>query len=314
MLVVRTLIFDLFQIPTPSMEKSLLVGDYLFVSKLHYGTRLPTGLCLPFSGWCVPGLSFPYTRLPGFTDVDRFDAIVFNYPPEEGLIDEKLHYIKRVVGLPGETLAVRDKAVYVEGERLAFLPEMQRRWVVRKKDARYRLPRPRLREIGISWYEESPQDPRTAYVEATEAAAETLRAWQFVASVQPWTLQGRAGQPRDQLGPVLIPAEGLALPLTDSTLHPYHLAALQAYEGRTVRRLGPDRYEIDGRETPTYTFTQDYYFVMGDNRDNSEDSRFWGFVPFDHVVGKAVVVYFSRDPLQPFWRSIRTERLFQPIR
>ncbi len=109
MLIVRTFIFDLFKIPTPSMEKSLLVGDHLFVSKLNYGTRLPKTLGVPFTQIHWPGVEFPHFRFPGFSEVKRGDAIVFNYPVENKPIDRKMHYIKRVVGLPGETVALREK-------------------------------------------------------------------------------------------------------------------------------------------------------------------------------------------------------------
>ena len=120
MLIVRTLFFDLFRIPTPSMENNLLIGDYLFVSKLHYGTRTPVTLGIPFTEIYLKGLELPWTRVPGFSEVQRSDAIVFNWPADEENkpIDRKMHYIKRVIGLPGETLDVRNKVVHINGEAL----------------------------------------------------------------------------------------------------------------------------------------------------------------------------------------------------
>ncbi|HEX7071025.1 MAG TPA: signal peptidase I, partial [Rhodothermales bacterium] len=130
MLVVRTLIFDLFRIPSPSMEKTLLVGDYLFVSKLHYGTRTPLSIGIPFTQIYLRGIDLPSTRLPGFSEVKRGDAIVFNWPADDAHppIDRKTHYIKRVVGLPGETLSVRDKVVYIDDQPLEPKEGMQQRW------------------------------------------------------------------------------------------------------------------------------------------------------------------------------------------
>ena len=151
MLIVRTLFFDLFRIPTPSMENNLLIGDYLFVSKLHYGTRTPVTLGIPFTQIYLKGLELPWTRVPGFSEVQRNDAIVFNWPADEANkpIDRKMHYIKRVVGLPGETLDVRNKVVHINGEALPVHEGMQQHWYVYKKDQRVRLSRARLRTLGI---------------------------------------------------------------------------------------------------------------------------------------------------------------------
>jgi signal peptidase I len=315
MLVVRTFFVDQFRIPSPSMEKSLLVGDYLFVSKLHYGARLPMSLCVPYTQWCLPGEVFPYVRLPGFDDVDRRDEIVFNHPPKPGAVDQKVHYIKRVMGLPGETLRVRDKVVYtgVEGslERHALLPTMQQLWRVRKNTPGARLSPDKLRALGIDPEEAvlPTPDPAVVRVQATMAAAESIRSWSWVASVKPSTSEqggpperrrfrrlqlfpeGR-GYTRDNYGPVTIPEKGMTVQLNETTWPVYH-RVIDVYEERAAQRLGRGRYEIGGEVVSEYTFEEDYYFVMGDNRDDSQDSRFWGFVPMDHIVGKAVMVYFS---------------------
>ncbi|MGI9174814.1 MAG: signal peptidase I [Rhodothermales bacterium] len=321
MVIVRTLFFDLFRIPTPSMEKNLLVGDYLFVSKLHYGTRLPMGICVPFTDACVPGIRFPYIRLPGFTDVDRGDAVVFNWPadPEDKNVDRRMHYIKRVVGLPGETLAVRNKVVHVDGEPLPFGEGMQQRWDVFTNEAGLRLPESRLRELGVTDVGGT-NDPRRVHITATREAAEAIAAWPYVERVEPSIVPSAAvystslypadqGYTADNYGPVQIPEKGQTVTLSPQTWALYE-TVISRYEGHTTQAQPGGGYTIEGQPATTYTFEQDYYFVMGDNRDNSEDSRFWGFVPMDHVVGKAIMVYFSWSPGDG---PPRISRMFTPI-
>ena len=302
-LIVRTLFFDLFRIPTPSMEKNLLVGDYLFVSKLHYGTRLPLTLGVPFTSWHLPGVEFPYTRLPGFSEIERGDAVVFNYPPSEAPIDRKMHYIKRIVGMPGESIGVRDKVVQVNGEPLPLAAGMQQFWYVYKSDPRYRLPSSRLRELGISDVRPT-RDPAVVRVLGTRRAIEAMNAWPWIDRVEPYVARddtysalmypaGRDYTP-DNYGPVPVPEEGAVITLTNENW-PIYQPVINRYEGYSTHQTGPNAFLIDGEPATTYTFTQDYYFVMGDNRDNSEDSRFWGFVPEDHIVGKALFTYFSWD-------------------
>jgi signal peptidase I len=335
MLVVRTFFIDQFRIPSPSMEKSLLVGDYLFVSKLHYGARLPMSLCVPYTQWCLPGEVFPYVRLPGFDDVDRRDEIVFNYPPAEGGIDQKVHYIKRVMGLPGETLRVKDKVVYTgtEGnlERHSLLPMMQQLWRVEKNTPDARLSPAKLRELGIDPKEAvlPTPDPAVVRVQATPAAADSIRGWNWVASVKP-SITEQSGSSRrqrfqrlqlfpegrsytrDNYGPVTIPKKGMTVDLNEKTW-PVYRRVIDEYEERAAREVRPGRYEIGGEVVSEYTFRNDYYFVMGDNRDDSQDSRFWGFVPMDHIVGKAVMVYFSWNDEADWIGAPRFRRFFHVV-
>ena len=316
--IVRTLFFDLFRIPTPSMEENLLVGDYLFVSKLHYGTRLPMSVGVPFTSIYMPGVSFPYTRLSGFSSVQRGDPIVFNFPPKAGPVDRKVHYIKRVIGMPGETLSVRDKLVHVDGRPLPLGQGMQQYWRVSKSDERYQIPRTRMEQIGIS--EVTPTESATMVrVLGTPAAARRLHDFSWVESVEPFVVRnsnysnlmypsGRGYTP-DNYGPVRIPAAGETVALNDANW-PVYKPVIVRYEGRDAQQMTDSTFAIEGERTTSYTFEQDYYFVMGDNRDNSEDSRFWGFVPMDHVVGKAVITYFSWDYER--WMP-RFGRIFNPI-
>lgn len=324
MVIVRTLFFDLYRIPTPSMEQNLLVGDYLFVSKLNYGTRLPVTLGVPFTQWYLPGVRFPEARLPGFGEPERGDAIVFNYPPETGPVDRKVHYIKRVIGLPGDRLAVEDKVVQVGGEAVPLAEGQQQFWTIHKSDPRYRFSSVRLRDMGVT--EISPlSDPKMIRVQATTETIDQIRAWPWVERVEPHVAprgsgygslmfpSGRGYTP-DNYGPIDIPAAGATVTLTEENW-PVYREAIQRFEDRDARRLGEGQFEIDGQATGKYTFEQDYYFVMGDSRDDSQDSRFWGFVPMDHIVGKAMFTYFSWDTDgSPFLAGqIRFSRIFRGI-
>ena len=304
MLIVRTLIFDLFRIPTPSMEKNLLIGDYLFVSKLHYGTRTPLTIGIPFTQIYVKGVSLPHTRFPGFTSVERGDAIVFNFPPEEKPVDRKMHYIKRVVGLPGDDLQLIDKQVHVNGQVVPLREGMQQYWNVYKRDPRVALSGATLRDLGVSDLQGT-SNPSIVRVLATEQAVRQIESWPWVERVEPYVAPENVGYSSlmyppdrgytpDNYGPVHIPKKGETVTLTAENW-PLYETVITRYEGHTARSLDDGTFEIDGSTAQTYTFEQNYYFVMGDNRDNSEDSRFWGFVPMNHIVGKAILIYFSWD-------------------
>ncbi|MEF8815932.1 MAG: signal peptidase I [Salinibacter sp.] len=317
-LIVRSLLFDLFRIPTPSMEENLLVGDYLVVSKLHYGPRTPVSLGIPLTSIHLPGVTFPYHRLPGFSEVERGDPIVFNYPPDEGPIDRKVHYVKRVIGMPGDTLSVQDKLVHVDEEPLPLGRGMQQYWTVTKSDARYQIPRARMEEMGISEVRRTDR-AETVRVLATPAGARQISQRSWVRSITPYILTddeyseimypSGQGYTPDNYGPVHIPAKGETVALTAQNWDLYR-PVITRYEGRAARQMTDSTFAIDGARTTTYTFQQDYFFAMGDNRDNSQDSRFWGFVPKDHVVGKAVLTYFSWD--HEAWLP-RFGRIMRPI-
>lgn len=320
MVILRTLFFDLFRIPTPSMEKNLLVGDYLFVSKLHYGTRTPMTLGVPFTQIYLPGLEFPHTRLPGFSKVKRGDAVVFNWPDDNvDVIERRMHYIKRIMGLPGESIAVDEKQVVVNGEVIPLQEGMQQYWSVTKTDPRVQLNRSALQELGITDIIQT-ADPAVVRMIATEESADIIANWPWVSQVEPAVATansvydaamyppGRGWTP-DNYGPVTIPAEGMTVTLSSDNW-PVYETVISRFEGHDTGRTADGRFTIDGQPISEYTFQQDYFFAMGDNRDNSEDSRFWGFVPMDHVVGKALVVYFSwdKDAMLP-----RFGRLFHMI-
>jgi signal peptidase I len=309
-LLLRAFAFEAYTIPSSSMEETLLVGDYLFVSKLHYGPRTPVTLGLPFTDLYLRGVELPWTRLPGFTQPRRGDVVVFNFPPEPAPIDRKEYYIKRIVGLPGDTVRVVAKRVVVNGDTLPVPPSAQQLWRVRLTPdtvtAARVLPAEAVRGVlsreGAEWL-----------VEGTGAEAARWALLAEVAAVAPYRrdpADASAGFPPgggyslDDYGPVVVPARGRTVRLDDRTW-PVYRDAIRRYEGVAAQRVAGG-FEVGGALTDRYTFRQDYYFVTGDNRDDSADSRTWGFVPADHLVGKALLVYFSWDPAEgrPRWGRI----------
>ncbi len=331
MIILRTVFFDLFRIPTPSMEKSLLVGDYIVVSKLHYGMRTPVTLGIPFTQIYLRNLELPQRRLPGFSSPKRFDTIVFNWPADEGKpIDRKTFYIKRIIGMPGDTLSIVNKVVHVNQDTLLFRDTnspfkdtMQRSWYVYKTDPRIQLPRLRLEELGVSEVLLT-TNPAIEQIQATDEAAAEIAKWEYVTTVQPVVRPQSANQglslypgnmnnSTDNYAPLVIPGKDTTVDLTLENWSVYQ-PVITKFERQTARVNG-ENILINGQVQDTFTFTQDYFFVMGDNRDNSEDSRFWGFVPMDHVVGRAVAVYFSWNSAgNPFLLGqIRGNRMFRAI-
>ncbi len=323
MLFVRTFFVDQFRIPTGSMESNLLVGDFLFVSKLHYGTRTPVSLGIPFTTLHVPGLELPHTRLPGFSEVERRDAFVFNWPGDDLSlpVDRRQHYVKRVVGLPGETLEIREGVVHINGQPLPDGENYQHAYVIYKRDPRLPLSEVRLRELGVR--QVVGQGAEYSIVIATKPVADAVAALPYVERVERFREPG-PGEPGFEnnkwpagqgytswnYGPVELPAEGQTFTFTDQNW-PYLSATINAHEGHRAERRADGTFLIDGQPAQQYTFTQDYFFAMGDNRDDSLDSRFWGYVPMNHVIGKAVMTYFSWDG-QGF--PVRYERILKPIR
>jgi len=322
--------FEAFAIPTPSMEGSLLVGDYLFVSKLHYGSRTPvTPLQVPLTHQTIWGtdlaaysdkISLKPFRLPGFSAIKRNDPVVFNFPAEEGHpVDLKTHYIKRAVALAGDTVTIRNAQVYINGKAAAHPEAEQHAYKVATERA---VPNNFFASRGIT----DVYPTLSGYVIYMNAGqAEELAGLEYIREVRPLTeLPGQAGpgifpqQPerfswnKDHFGPLYVPAAGATVAITPQTLPLYQQAILE-YEHLADARVEEGKLFIDGEEVKAYTFRQNYYFMLGDNRDNSLDSRYWGFVPEDHVVGKAVLVWASFEPGKDFWESIRWNRLLSPI-
>lgn len=302
-IIIRALLFEAYRIPTPSMEKTLLTGDFLIVSKISYGARTPMVVGVPFTNIYMPGAVLPWTRLPGFSEVERNDIVVFNYPIDLDPIAAKTSYIKRAVGVPGDTVTVDDAELFINGEQAKSFEGIQQTYVVSVRD-RVRLSPAKVEAAGGRLI--GSQSQGSYRVTMTEDVAERISSWPEVNNVELFVLPEDFNEfnRRDfsfssgfnnhhHIPPVVVPFEGQKVTLTPDNYHIYE-NIITRYEGNNVDRNG-DQFVINGETTDEYTIQQDYYFMMGDNRDDSEDSRFWGFVPQTHVVGKAGMIYFSWD-------------------
>ncbi len=327
--IIRWLFLEAFTIPTASMEKSLLVGDFLFVSKVHYGARTPkTPLQLPLThqtiwGTKIPSyvdwIQLPQVRIPGFSSIKRNDVVVFNYPPEfEHPVDLKTNYIKRCIGVPGDVIEIKDTQVYVNGEAFENPPKMQFRYYLFTDE----IVNDRVfKKYDISEFYRSQGG---YYVMTSPETANTLNSLPFVKDVVLTKNTEEQVNPRiypnanifawneDFFGPLEVPAKGETIDINSDNLAKYG-DLIRYYESNKEVDIKDGKLSIEGTEMTTYTFKQNYYFMMGDNRHNSEDSRFWGFVPEDHVVGKALFIWLSIDKNESFFSKIRWSRLFSLI-
>ncbi|NIJ53684.1 signal peptidase I [Dyadobacter arcticus] len=357
--IIRWLFFSAFVIPTPSMENSLLVGDYLFVSRLHYGTTTPiTPLQVPLThqtiwGTKIPSyvdwIQLPQFRLSGFVDVKNGDVIVFNLPVEHPNAftkysnvlpdlhphptDLRSNYIKRCVAIAGDQLEVKGGQVYVNGEIQVNPARMQSEYIVsvstpvNEENV--------FHKNGISDYSQftetfndsiAANDEFGYVVKTTSDLASKLKTYDFVKRIEPIMLSKGLKEPflfpttdlldwnKDNYGPLTIPKKGTKVTLTGSNIDLYG-EIIKNYEGSEGIVLESGRITQNGKPLSQYTFKQDYYFMMGDNRHDSADSRYWGFVPKDHIVGKAVFVWMSIDPNPTnFFNKIRWDRIFRTIK
>lgn len=412
---VNIYIFQNYQIPSSSLEKSLLVGDYLYVSKMSYGPRVPnTPLSMPLAQHTLPLFNtksyiewpqWKYKRVAGFGKVQRDDIVVFNFPAgdtvatnfqktdfyslayEEGKriypkqvdmdsltrrqqrtvydlyynagrnlirsnpqmygdivvrpVDRRENYVKRCIGLPGDTLQIKQGEVYIDGKAIKSPTEMQFNYFVQTTGAY--IPEELFRELGISMEDQLLMSNGTGWEEnlismglnlrnaqgnltpvyhlpLTRQMYETLLAHKKLISkivIEPDEFSGQmypqnlySGWTRDNYGPIWIPAKGATLQLTADNL-PIYERCIVAYEGNKLD-VKEDGIYINGEKSDSYTFQMDYYWMMGDNRHNSADSRYWGFVPEDHVVGKPIVVWLSLDKDRGWFSGkIRWNRIFK---
>jgi signal peptidase I len=350
--LIRWLIMEAYTIPTPSMENSLLVGDFLFVSKFHYGTRTTsTPLQVPLTHqkiWFtnipsyVEWIKLPQYRLPGISEVKREDVVVFNVPPvslNDGInypVDLKTNYIKRCVAVAGDTLVIKDRQVFVNSQPLGNPPEMQYSYLVTSNDEinERNLENLNLGKEDYRSYGRQANGKVVYEMYLTESKAAEVKALPYIQSID---LQKRdeidgtipysshydwSGNEKekkyyhfttDNFGPIWIPKEGATIAINDSTLALYG-ATIKLYDHNTDVKIEGGKLIIAGQEVATYTFKQNYYFMMGDNRHNSLDSRFWGFVPEDHIVGKAFFIWLSIDRDASFVNKIRWSRFFKLIK
>ncbi|MDR1356361.1 MAG: signal peptidase I [Tannerellaceae bacterium] len=369
--------FQNYQIPSSSLEKSLLVGDYLFVSKLSYGPRVPnTPISFPLVQNTLPLINtnsyiewprWGYKRVAGLGKVKRNDIVVFNFPAGDTIalrqqnpdyytlvstfgreyihlnreqfgpvmyrpVDKRECYVKRCIGMPGDTLSVRNNQVYINGDPAENPENMQHNYYVETDGSP--LTEEQFRLLDISREDRSLANPelyaylgfpsdaaRVYHFPLTQKSLRIIEKLPIVKKVviEPdinggttYPVDYNTGWTRDNYGPLWIPSKGATIPLTTENIALYR-RCIRNYENNTLEEQD-GRIYVNGRETTTYTFRYDYYFMMGDNRHNSADSRSWGFVPEDHIVGKPILVWLSLDKDRKlFDGGIRWKRLFHMV-
>ncbi|MAY82817.1 MAG: S26 family signal peptidase [Flavobacteriales bacterium] len=366
--IIRALYIEAFTIPTSSMEKSLLVGDFLFVSKVHYGSRVPnTPIFFPFAHHTFWGtekvksyselIQLPYARLPKFQDVKRNEAVVFNFPAGDTVVvqhqdqvydqmvrdqgreqvwkmndvitrpvDKRENYIKRCVGLPGDILKIENTDLFINGEQAYQSEGLQFGYYVVTDGSGFNTQElldrniteiyltsmknvleMHLTEENLAYIRSLPQVEKVEKRNRPRGYYE--KHGRFKNNIFPNT--DTTDWTEDNFGPLEIPYAGQVVELSLKNL-PVYERIIRVYEGNELKVKGDDIY-INGEIADSYTVKMDYYWMMGDNRHNSQDSRFWGFVPEDHIVGKAVFVWLSLDPNKSWFNKIRWNRLFSII-
>ncbi len=398
---VNQFFFQNYVIPSSSLEKSLLTGDYLFVSKMSYGPRIPqTPLTMPLTQHTLPLVNvksyiewphWDYRRVKGLGKVELNDIVVFNYPAGDTICseppynaqdfyqlaydigyqiweqerpdsfdirnlnrqqqydlfkdiyakgrryiqgdpntfgriasrptDRRENYVKRCVGLPGQTLQIKDRVVYLDGKpnkepdqvQYSYKLEFQKGASTFDLMERYD---DLLKELNIS-QEDLTSMNMTGSLPLTRHAVEELKKHKEIVKSITLNTEARVGDlyplnavtgwTRDNYGPVWIPKKGATLDLTMDNIAVYE-RPIKVYEGNELEVKNGQIY-INGRLAKQYTFKLDYYWMMGDNRHNSADSRYWGFVPEDHIVGKPIFVWWSSDPDRKGFNGIRWNRI-----
>lgn len=392
--------FQNYVIPSSSLEKSLLTGDYLFVSKVSYGPRIPqTPLTMPLTQHTMPLLGcksyvewpqWDYRRAPGLGKVELNDIVVFNYPAGDTCVsepqwqpqdyyqmvygygqqilqqsnirpqldslsalelrsyyelayaagrnyiaqnpneygeimsrpaDRRENYVKRCVGLPGQTLQIKDRIIYIDGKANKEPENVQYTYYVTPNTPVMKWPDELLKELMIS-SEDIVSFNQFGYMPLTKHAVEVLKSRkdlvkdirinneQIIGDLYP--LNARYGWTRDNYGPIWIPKKGESVKLTLENL-PIYERPIRVYEGNDLQVNEKGEILINGTVATSYTFKMDYYWMQGDNRHNSADSRYWGFVPEDHIVGKPIFIWWSSDPDRKGFGGIRWNRLFTMV-
>lgn len=367
--IIRIFLFEAYSIPTSSMEKSLLVGDFLFVSKIAYGPRAPmTPLAFPFVHHTMPltqntrsYFEWPklkYFRFPGLSQIERNDAFVFNFPDGDTLslmyqsnisyyslvrmfgrkevlnnearfgriisrpLDKRENFIKRCIGMPGDKLEIRNQQVYIDGAPLQNTGKLQYKYKVTTDGTRLSkriinilditedIGRSRHGEYYVTLTQEGVNKLKNAStVKSIEKIIQPKGKWDSDVfpfdSTYKWNI--------DNFGPLDIPKEGQTVKIDQTNISIYK-RIINAFEGNKLEIKNGKIFINDKIET-SYTFKQNYYWAMGDNRHHSADSRLWGFVPEDHIVGKASFVWFSLDKNKSLFNGkIRWSKLFRTVK
>ena len=345
--IVHTYLIQPYTIPTSSLEKSLLVGDFLFVSKMNYGARVPmTTIALPMVHDSIPLTKLksyltypqlPYMRLPGIQNIDRTDIVVFNWPVDTVYkffdtskrraykpVDKKSNYVKRCVGIPGDSLSIKDGIVYIDGKILQ-LPERA------KPQFSYKIAFDGKTPVNLEYlFKDLDITDPAFFTDDTKRDTLILSALTEAGALKFQNTPGITAVVRqisktadngvfphinkwnkDNYGPIYVPQQGKTVALTMETL-PFYKAIITDYENNELKVTGSE-IRINGEVVNSYTFAQNYYWMMGDNRHNSEDSRYWGFVPENHIVGKPVFIWLSIDPNGKGINKIRWDRVFTTV-
>ncbi len=364
--ILQNYIFQLYMIPTSSMEKSMLVGDRLWVSKLSYGPKMPnTPISMPLALHTIPfttdkksyseAIQWDYKRLWGPRKVERGDIIVFNFPAGDTVlverqnvtyydvlrsyqsslgedagrrrleedftiisrpVDKRENYVKRAVAVAGDTIEIRDSKLYINGEIESDIEGRQHLYIVQTTSPIATSTLEKLNITEAASYGTLYQMPLSESVAAKIAALpNVVEVEQYISDYSNLDIfpnDSAFGWTVDNFGKLWIPQKGVTIPLTTENL-PLYRRIIEVYEGHTLELNGEDIY-IDSERVESYTFEMDYYWAMGDNRHNSADSRYWGFVPEDHIVGKPMFIWFSLDVAKGFPSNIRWNRLFKGIK
>jgi len=361
---IRMFFIEAYTIPTSSMEKTMLIGDYLFVSKTSYGPKIPnTPLSFPFVHHTMPfsttmksyveWVKNPYRRIAGFGKVKNNDVVVFNFPEGDTValnvpnqsyyqlvrsygrdrvwqdkdtfgeivarpVDKRENYIKRCVGIAGDVIELKEGQLFVNGKAQEHFPGMQYDNIVATDGAG--INNRTLEQMQIA------KDDRHVYSSSqylfplTQENEDKFKSMKSIVSVKRTLIPAGKWDQNifpfsqnyqwnvDNFGPLEIPKKGKTVKLTMENL-PVYQRIIDLYEENDLKVKDSTIY-INGSPSDSYTFKMNYYWMMGDNRHNSADSRYWGFVPEDHVVGKAVFIWLSLDKDQPFYNKVRWSRLF----
>ncbi|MEJ5994529.1 signal peptidase I [Pedobacter sp. Du54] len=358
--IIRVFFIEAYTIPSGSMERSLLIGDFLFVSKVNYGARIPmTPIAFPFAHHTMPltgtkaywdGVQWKYRRLPGLQDIKRNDVVVFNFPEGDTValdaqddnyhqmllrgttkeeiylqhsmvtrpVDKRENYIKRCIAIAGDTISMVDGLAIVNGKKTPLVGTGGFSYLVEFKtdDVNLKL----FTDKGFKVTQVS----QTEYeFEGTPDMIAELKKSEYVKSVkEELTTKGIYDQAifphdpnriwnLDNFGPIIVPKKGWTVKLDTNTM-PMYERSIRVYEGNKLEKIGND-WLINGKKATEYTFKMNYYWMMGDNRHQSADSRYWGFVPEDHIVGKALFIWMSFDGEGSFFNKIRWSRIFKGI-
>jgi signal peptidase I len=279
-LILRVFVFQVMQVPTDSMNNTFMKGDRVLVDKWSYGARIPiTPLSIPFMNEVfVDWISLPYLRLPGIMKVRRNDVIVFNLPGEKMLpVDQRSNYVKRCVGLPGDTILIKKGVLFVNGKKIS-----------EAKGVLYRY-----RAISIDGEEEdlfiSSSDADLLAKSSSSVSRHITDSSYYNPGLFPHSSVIKWNA--DHFGPFYIPRKGDTVLLSEKTVALYK-DIINDHEGTIFQQVA-GQYFIDNDPVKTYTFKMDHYFVLGDNRYNSTDSRYFGCIPEDHLIGKVSFVIFS---------------------